>query len=153
MLDEGQEAHPVDAVVERRLRHAGLRRQVRSATDRLMRALGRRRHLWLRLEELLADCRMDREAAFFDIGLEHGRAAGRAEEFARGRPGGTPTYRALALRVREAAVNAGLPNGLAAAALLEAAWALVLDANVLDPRHGYATPLPKPRRRRINAAR
>ena len=130
MLDEGHGIHPADAVVERRLGHTALRRQIRAATERLLRALGEDRHLWLRLEELLGDCRADREAAFFNIGYEHGRVAGRTEGLAEGRPRATPAYRALALRAREAAVNAGLPHVQAAAALLEAGWALVLDTKI-----------------------
>ena len=128
MLDEEREVHPVDAVVERRLHHGALRRRIRVATEQLLRALGEERHLWLRLEELLGDCRVDREAAFFDIGYEHGRIAGRTEGLAEGKPRTAPAYRALVLRTREAAVNAGLPPTHAAAALIEATWSLVLDA-------------------------
>ena len=62
----------------------------------------------------------------------NGRAAGRAEGLAEGRPRAAPAYRDLALRVREAAVNAGLQNTLAAAALTEVAWALVLGDGRFD---------------------
>lgn len=138
MLDEGHDLHPVDAVVERRLGHTALRRQIHAATERLLRALGEERHLWLRLEELLGDCRVDREAAFFDIGYNHGRVAGRTEGLAEGKPRASPAYRALVLRAREAAVNAGLPHTHAAAALLDAAWAVVLDLKV--PRRQVRRP-------------
>jgi hypothetical protein len=126
MLDEEHELHPVDAVVEQRLGHTALRQQIRVATERLLRGLGEERHLWLRLEELLGDCRVDREAAFFDIGYEHGRIAGRTEGLAEGKPRTAPAYRALVLRTREAAVNADLRREHAAAASIEAAWALLL---------------------------
>ena len=79
MGDEVDDVHPVDEAVQRRLDHAALRRQIRAATNRLLEALGDEQHLWLRLEELLGDYGGDREEAYFDIGYEHGRAAGRAE--------------------------------------------------------------------------
>jgi hypothetical protein len=126
MGDEGVEGHPVDDAVERRLDHAVLRRRIRAATDRLMEALGEEQDLWLRVEELLGEQRLDREAAYFDIGYEHGRAAGRAEALADGKPRASTAFRELARRLREAAVNASLPPGQAASALIEAAWALVL---------------------------
>jgi hypothetical protein len=126
MGDEGVEGHPVDDAVERRLDHAVLRRRIRAATDRLMDALGEEQDLWLRVEELLGEQRLDREAAYFDIGYEHGRAAGRAEALADGKPRASTAYREFARRIREAAVNASLPPGQAASALLEAAWELVV---------------------------
>jgi hypothetical protein len=126
MRDETHEGHPVDDAVERRLDHAALRRRIRTATDRLMEALGEERDLWLRLEELLGELHLDREAAYFDIGHQHGRAAGRAEALADGKSRTSTVYRELAQHVREAALNASLPPGQATSALLEAAWALVL---------------------------
>jgi hypothetical protein len=133
MGDEVDDVHPVDEAVQQRLDHAALRRQIRAATDRLMEALGDEQHLWLRLEEILGDYGRDREEAYFDIGYEHGRAAGRTEGLAEGRPRAAPAYRDLALRVREAAVNAGIPSDQATAALLEVAWALVVDQDAPRP--------------------
>lgn len=128
MGDEGDDAHPVDEAVERRLDHRVLRREIHAATDRLVEALGDEHHLWLGLEELLGDYRIDRETAYFDLGYEHGRATGRAEGLAEGRTRTAPAYRALAQHVREAAANAGLPQTDATAALIEAAWALSFNA-------------------------
>lgn len=127
MGDEGDEGHPVDEAVERHLDHAALRRRIRTATERITEALGDEQDLWFRLEELLGEYRMDREAAYFDIGYEHGRAAGRAEVLAQGKSRATIAYRALAEHVRETAVNAGLPDAQATGALIEAAWALLAD--------------------------
>jgi hypothetical protein len=127
MGDELDDEHPVDALVDRRLDHVALRRRIRATTDRLMEALGEEHDLWLRLEELLGELHSDREAAYFDIGYEHGRAAGRAEGLADGGPRAAHAYRALAQHVREAAVNAGLPDAQATGALIEAAWALLAD--------------------------
>lgn len=124
MGEEGDDVHPVDEAVERRLDHRVLRRQIRAATDHLVEALDDENHLWLHLEQLLGDYRIDRETAYFDLGYEHGRAAGRAEGLAEGKTRAAPAYRALAQHVREAAANAGLPQADATAALIEAAWAL-----------------------------
>lgn len=128
MADDGDDEHPVDALVDRRLDHAALRRRIRSATDLLMEVLGDEQHLWLRLEELLGEQRLDREAAYFDLGYEHGRAAGRGEALGADGPRTTTAYRALAQGIREAATNAGLPHEHAVAALLEAAWGLVHES-------------------------
>jgi hypothetical protein len=134
MGDEGVEGHPVDDAVERRLDHAVLRRRIRAATDRLMEALGEEQDLWLRVEELLGEQRLDREAAYFDIGYAHGRAAGRGEALADGKPRASAAYRELARRIREAAVNASLPPGQAASALIEAAWGLAVDGSAAATR-------------------
>lgn len=134
MGDEVDDVPPVDEAVDRRLDHGALRRQIRAATDRLMEALGDEQHLWLRLEELLGDYGRDREEAYFDIGYEHGRALGRTEGLAEGKPRAAPAYRDLALRVREAAVNAGIPHDQAVAALIEATWALLASPETPRPR-------------------
>ena len=59
---------------------------------------------------------------------KHSRAAWRADELAEGRPRAGDAYRALAQRVREVAVNAGIRSTSmqATASLLKAAWALAL---------------------------
>ena len=76
---EPPEEHPVDRAIDSRLPLRKLRRRIRNATDRLMAGLGEQHHLWLRLEELLGEYRARREEAYFDLGYEHGVAAGRAE--------------------------------------------------------------------------
>jgi hypothetical protein len=143
MSDELDDEYPVDALVDRRLDHAVLRRRIRAATDRLVEALDEEHDLWLRLEELLGEQRIDREAAYFDVGYEHGRAAGRAEVLAEKGPRGGAAYHDLARHLREAAVNVGLPHDRAAAALLEAAWAIVVEGRAPSVRK----PLPKDDRR------
>jgi hypothetical protein len=145
MDEQEDDEHPVDALVARRLDHAVLRRRIRTATDRLVEALDEEHDLWLRLEELLGEQRLDREAAYFDIGYEHGYVAGRAEALAETEPQGT-AYRALAQRLREAAVNAGLSHERATTALLEAAWALLVEGGARAP--GARGSRPKGTRRR-----
>jgi hypothetical protein len=141
--EHGSEEHPVDEAVARRLRHGALRKQIRSATEQIIDALGERRHLWLALEPLLGAYRADREEAYFNIGYEHGLVAGRADALAaslrrRGR------HRALAARLSRLAVNAaGLRGPGAVAALLEVAWGLAL---------GRRQPPKRPRARRNGRA-
>lgn len=121
------EEHPIDAAVERRVPQQKLRRRMRQASERLLHALGDRRHLWLRLEELLGLYRARREEAYFNLGYEHGVTAGRIEGL-RAIDGSLPPEACpLADQVRELAVQADLDRRHKVAALLEAAWALALD--------------------------
>jgi len=126
------EEHPVDAAIERRVPQRKLRKRMRQASDRLMQALGDQRHLWLRLEELLGLYRSRREDAYFNLGYEHGVAAGRVQGL-RALDGSSIDGQSLADRIRELAVQADVDRGQRIAALLEAAWALALDLD-LDRR-------------------
>ena len=131
---EPPEGHPVDRAIERRLPLKKLRRRIRAATDEMTAALGDRKRLWLRLEELIGEYRARREEAYFDLGHEHGVAAGRAEalralagEATTAKADAAPDEaRAFADAVRELAVQTDLPLPLTVAALLETAWALAL---------------------------
>ena len=128
---ESPEGHAVDRAIERRLPLKKLRRRIRRATHEMQEALGERADLWQRLEPLLGELRARREEAYFDIGHEHGLAAGRAEALraltdaatARTRTGDA---RAFADTVRDLAVQTDLALPLTVAALLETAWALAL---------------------------
>lgn len=133
-----EEEHPVDVAVTRRLQNEAQRHEIWRATKELMEALGERRELWLRLEVLLNDYKAEREEAYFNIGYEHGLAAGRAE-ILRGSAGEAlvPDGLAFADRIRDLAVQANLPVGSTVAALLETAWAFAL---VLDGRNDAGRP-------------
>jgi hypothetical protein len=142
------EEHPVDAAVERRLPQKELLKRIRRLSDQMMTALGDKRYLWLRLEELLGDYHINREQACFNIGYEHGVAAGRVDALRvlapRSKSGSvTDDSRIFADRVRDLAVQAELPLSLAIASLLETAWALVLgSALLLSPKNGsYRQPM------------
>jgi hypothetical protein len=127
MERETPEGHPIDEAVERRIPQRKLRRRKIEAGERLMKALGDQRGLWLRLEELFALYHSRREETYFNIGYEHGLAAGRVDAL-RARDGETsPGARSLADRLRELAVQADISRAEKVAALLEAAWALALD--------------------------
>jgi hypothetical protein len=119
----GQERHPVDAAVERDPKVRALRRKVRQLSRTFTKALGPRLAVWLPLESALVELATTREERMFDQGHAHGYAAGRAEGMA-----STPKARALAAVLRDHAIQAGCPRETALAALLEAAWALVVNA-------------------------
>lgn len=136
---EAPEGHAIDNAVDRRLPLKKLRRRIRHATDELVAALGDRRRLWLRVEELLGERQLRREAAYFDLGYEHGLAAGRAEAL-RALVDATPARRearAFADTIRDLAVQVDLPRPLTVAALLETAWALAhgLSDNLATRNH------------------
>lgn len=122
------EVHPIDEEVERRLDDRALRRRIIAAQGRVMAALGERRHLYLRLEELVGQRHGEREEAMFNVGFEHGLVRGRAEALAAVLRNQGARGRALAARLAQLATSAGLepPRGLAA--LLEVAWAMALGA-------------------------
>lgn len=134
MEHEVSEGHPIDEAVARRIPQRKLRRRKLEAGEQLMKALGEHRGLWLRLEELFALYHSRREEAYFNVGYEHGVAAGRVEGL-RALDGQTSSdARSLADRLRELAVQADVSRAEKVAALLEAAWALALDL-VPHPNH------------------
>lgn len=132
------EAHPVDDEVERRLRHATLRKRILAAQGRVVAALGKQRHLYLHLEELVGGRHIDREEAMFNLGFEHGLVRGRADALAATLRRQGTRGRALAARLAQLAANAGLDPPRALAALLEVVWAIAL---------GQAKPPVRTRRR------
>lgn len=120
------EKHPIDEEVERRLNHRGLRKRIIAAQSRLMAALGKRRHLYLRLEELLGNRHLDREEAMFNLGFEHGLVQGRADALAAVLRNQGARGRALAARLAQLATHAGFERSRALASLLEVSWAMAL---------------------------
>lgn len=120
------EACPIDDEVERRLRHATLRKRIVAAQGRVLAALGERRELYLRLEQLVGDRHIDREEAMFNLGFEHGLVQGRADALAAALRRQGARGRGLAAQFAQVAVNAGLEPPRALAALLEVAWAMAL---------------------------
>jgi len=127
--------HPVDVAVEQLAPVQGLNRRIREADSRLTAALGDQRLLWLHLEELLTNRSTLREQAHFDLGYEHGFAAGRVDALRSLAGAGAPAEgvpaneqkvatRAFSDRCRDLAIQTGLPGNLIVAAMLEVAWAL-----------------------------
>jgi hypothetical protein len=120
------EVHPIDEQVERRLRHATLRKRIIAGQDGVMAALGEQRHLYLHLEELVGVRHSKREEAMFNVGFEHGLVLGRAEALAAVLRNQGTRGRALAARLAQVATGAWLEPPRALAALLEVAWAVAL---------------------------
>jgi len=135
MERELPEEHPIDATVERRIPQRKLRRRMRDAGERLMQALGERRNLWMRLEELLGLYHSRREEAYFNLGYDHGVAAGRVEALRALDAQTSPEAQSLADQLREIAIQADVSRTEKVAALLEAAWALALDLSANCTNH------------------
>jgi len=93
--EEVPPGNPIDLTVHRRIGGARLQRDLARAAQAVVEALGRRRRVWFAYEELLAKITDRRQAAYFDLGVEHGIATARATTIA----GGRKTVNALAQRV------------------------------------------------------
>jgi hypothetical protein len=130
------EARPIDEELERRVRHGGLRKRIIAAQGRVMAALGDRRHLYLRLEELVGHRQGEREEAIFNIGFDQGLVRGRADALATVLRNQGARGRALATRLAQLATNAGLEPSRTLAALLEVAWAMALGPGKPPVRAG-----------------
>jgi hypothetical protein len=92
-------------------------------------ALGRRRRLWFVYEEALGRMTSLQHAAYFDLGVEHGVAAARANAL----PGASKAARAIAERLVQEVVRTGVARGVAVEAAVMAAWA-VLGGTTGKPR-------------------
>ena len=112
--------HPVDERVRIRVGRRDLQRIIADAPTAIVKALGRRRHLWFRYERAADTLRSLREAAYFDAGVEHGSAAARAEAVR----GGDRSVRRLAERLVAEALRGALEREEATAAFVLAAWAM-----------------------------
>ena len=136
---EPPEGHAVDLVIERRFPMEKLALEIHEATDEMVDALGERRRLWLKVEELFAERAARREEAYFNLGYEHGEAAGRAEAIrsvASDEVSMTSDARDLASTLRDLAVQSDLPRPVTVAALLETAWALVAGVSDTATQEG-----------------
>ena len=126
------DVHPVELAVLSRVPLEELNRRIHEADSQLLVALGDRRTLWLQLEERLTERCVQREEAHFDVGYEHGFAAGRADALrslanaaasqeAAAADEDACAAHALADRCRDLSIQTGLPRHLVIAAILEVA--------------------------------
>ncbi len=130
--------HPVDRTVRRRVGLRQARRVADETATAIVKVLGpRRRRLWFRYERAADEIRARREAAYFDVGIEHGIAACAAHGF--GNP--SKQVRALADHLVREILGAGRPKVDAVRAALAAAWALlaVLRVPATRPPRGRRT--------------
>lgn len=124
-----ESAHPIDATIDRRFPERALRARIRRITAHLMKALGPRQNLWLNLEAALEELKSKREDAYFDLGFEHGFAAGcSAARRSAGRA------REIGARLRNFAIQHGGQEH-ALSALLEAATALCVQRRAPGTKH------------------
>ena len=121
------EDHPLDVFSRNRMSVA-LNDKVKSATQTLVDTLGSDISPWLELEALLNESRQAREEILYNLGFDHGMVAGRSRALAAIQGGaGDEQYRQFADEVRKQALLSELPATIRVAALLEVAWALVLE--------------------------
>lgn len=113
--------HPVDQTVRLRVGRRDLQRIVANTSHAIVQALGSKRKVWFDYESAADELRAKREAAYSDVGVEHGIAAARANALA------TPSknIRALAKRVVQEVLRTGVARREAVGAALVAAWAML----------------------------
>jgi hypothetical protein len=106
--------------VHHRVRLPREERQLAGAAQAVIDALGRRRRLSFAYEEALGRMTSRQQAAYFDLGVEHGAAAARADVLH-----ARPAVRKLADRLVREALGANVPRGDVAAAAVLAALAMI----------------------------
>jgi hypothetical protein len=119
--EEVPPGNPVDMAVHRRVGRPALMRKLAMAAQAVVDALGRRRKLWFAYEELLGRITSRQFAAYFDLGVEHGVAAARANAL----PGASKAARAIAKRLVQEVVRTGVAREVAVEATVLAAWAML----------------------------
>ncbi len=127
--DEVPPGNPIDLAVHRRIGGARLQRDLARAAQAVVEALGRRRRVWFAFEELLAKITDRRQAAYFDLGVEHGIAAARANQL----PGASKRARAIADHMVREVFGTGVAPRVGVEAALLTAWALALAIERRDP--------------------
>jgi hypothetical protein len=123
--EEVAPGNPIDVTVHRRIGGARLQRDLARAAQSVVDALGRRRKAWFADEVLLSRIMDRRQAAYFDLGVEHGIAAARATVLA----GGRESVNALAQHIVKEILRTGARREDAVGALIVAAWA-IMNGNV-----------------------
>jgi hypothetical protein len=139
--EEVPPGNPIDMAVHRRVGRPREERRLANAAQAVVDALGRRRKLWFVYEDLLSRLTTRQQAAYFDLGVEHGAAAARADQLRSG-----PAVRKLADRLVREALGANVPREDVAAAAVMAAWAVIGKERQAVRRLGHAD---QQRRQRI----
>lgn len=129
-----EEEHPVDRLVEARVGMRKMRQKLAKLSDAIVRALGGlgSKQLWFDYEQSKGDFDHARDAAYFDIGVEHGLAAAHANEIAEPRR----RVRALAQHLLREAMASGLAREDAAVAAALATWSLLGRLHITRQRGG-----------------
>lgn len=118
---------PLEDAVDRKVDHANIGRRIRHLESLIRRALGSQGSLLWALEELRTQRERSFCEAFFEVGYNHGLADGQTYSLRRSLPQASAAAQRVADEVRTLVVSAGLTKPNAAAALLETAWALLVE--------------------------
>ncbi len=118
--EEVSVGNPLDIAVHRRVERGRLYRRLVRASQAVVDALGKKSRVWFDYERVLSRLTDLRQAAYFDLGVEHGVAAARAQQLKAGRS----VEKLAAQLVREVLVS-DLPREQRAAAAVLAAWAMI----------------------------
>ena len=118
--EEVPPGNPIDLTVHCRIGGAKALRDVARAAQAVVDALGRRRKVWFAYEDLLSRITDRRQAAYFDLGVEHGIAAAAAN----GLTGASSTQRAIAERIVQKVIRTGVSRDDAVRAAVLAVWGL-----------------------------
>ena len=113
--------HAVDRAVRIRVGRRDLDRKMADASTAIVKALGKKRRLWFNYERAEDERRARREAAYFDVGVEHGVATARSERL----HGGSKSVEKLVGRLVREALGAGVAREDAVGAAVWATWALL----------------------------
>lgn len=127
--EEVSPGNPVDLTVHRRVGGARLQRELARTAQAVVEALGRRRKVWFEYEDLLSRISDRRQAAYFDLGVEHGIAAAAANGLTKS----SPTQRAIAERIVQEVLRTGVSRDDAVRAAVLAVWGL-LGAGSREPQ-------------------
>jgi hypothetical protein len=147
--EEVPPGNPIDLAVHRRVGRPALMRKLAMASQAVVDALGRRRRLWFVYEELLGRITTRQFAAYFDLGVEHGITAARANAL----PGASKAARAIAERLAQEVVRTGVPRGVAVEAAVMAAWAVGRPRRRDQAGRGDVRGLPRERAARVGGGR
>jgi hypothetical protein len=118
--EEVPPGNPIDLTVHHRIGGARLQRDLARAAQAVVEGLGRRRKVWFVYEDLLARITDRRQAAYFDLGVEHGIAAAAAN----GLTNPSETQRAIAERIVQEVIRTGVSRDDAVRAAVLAVWGL-----------------------------
>jgi hypothetical protein len=133
--EEVPPGNPIDMAVHRRVARPALMTKFAMASQAVVDALGRRRKLWFVYEEALGRMTSRQQAAYFDLGVEHGVAAAMADVLRSG-----PAVKKLADRLVREALGATVSHEDVAAAAVLAAWAVLGGKTVSAPSRRRASP-------------
>ena len=114
-------AHPIDHAVFVRVGWLRLQAELGKRAQAVVDALGRKRRLWFDFEALQGRLTSLREAAYFDLGVEHGIAEARSA----GIQGRRRVIEHFAARMVTGALGTNAAREDAVAAAILAAWAVL----------------------------